>query len=345
VFKFSALFSKVYLKCVELDWTVLLVIAGVHYTISYYGFVLLGETALLEAGAFPYYYATTVSTVGYGDLSPTSEAGRAFFVAFVLPGGLTAFTVVLGKAISSFTEYFRKKASGMGDFSKVSGATVIIGYHEHRTVNMINEIKAGSNTDDSTVILISMKDMPGNLSERFVKAESLSNAADLRRGAVEHASRIVVYADNDDLTLTAVLAARSLNRSAHLVCYFTNAEKASLLGEHCDAEVIVSSGVELVARELNDPGSSSLLADLVSAQSGVATFSITVPEDSADVKRQNIAEQLSRDHGATLISICQKDSGTHIYDPRGSGALNPGDTIFYIGEKRVKGSALSWTRT
>jgi len=342
VIKFKALFSKVYLKCVELDWSVLVLVALAHYIASYLGFVGAGETSLIQDGVFPYYYFTTVSTVGYGDLSPTTEMGRAFFVVFVLPGGLTVFTIVLGKAIGSFSDYFRKKANGMGDYSKIDGATVIIGYHPQRTSKMIAEIAAGDSDKQPNLILISKSEAAADAGLRFIKCESLSNATDLKRGAIENADRIVVYADNDDLTLTAVLAARSLNRRAHLVCYFIDAEKAALLGDHCDAEVIVSASVEMVARELTDPGSSALISDLVSVQGGVATFSIEVPEAVGPVARKTVTAELAEHFGATLISVRQKDNGGYQYDPRSSAPLQPGDTVFYISENRVDAATVNW---
>jgi voltage-gated potassium channel len=342
VIRFKTLFSKIYLKCVELDWSVLVLVALAHYSASYLGFVSAGESSLIQDGVFPYYYLTTVSTVGYGDLSPTTKVGRIFFVAFVLPGGLTVFTIVLSKAIGSFSDYFRKKANGMGDFSKIDGATVIVGYHPQRTSMMVDEISAGDTGDQPNIILISTKGGAARSGLRFVKAESLSNAADLKRAAIENAARIVVYADNDDLTLTAVLAARSLNRHAHLVCYFIDAEKAALLGNHCDAEVIVSASVEMVARELTDPGSSKLMSDLVSAQSGVATFSIEVPENIGSVARATVTAELAESFGATLISVRAKNNGRHQYDPRSSLPLQAGDTIFYISENRVDTTLVNW---
>ncbi|MEX0298417.1 MAG: ion channel [Kordiimonas sp.] len=342
--RFKSLFSRIYLKCVELDWSVLVLVALAHYVTSYVGFVAAGESSLIQDGVFPYYYFTTVSTVGYGDLSPSTEMGRTFFVAYVLPGGLTVFTIVLGKAIGSFSDYFRKKANGMGDFSKVDGATVIVGYHPQRTSKMIDEIAAGDSDALSNIILISTKDVAVKAGLRYVKAESLSNAADLKRAAVEKAERVVVYADNDDLSLTAVLAVRSLNRDAHLVCYFTDAEKAALLGDHCDAEVIVSASVEMVARELTDPGSSELISDLVSAQGGVATFSLEIPASAGSIERQAITSELAEHFGATLISVRGKDNGGHHYDPRSSAKLEAGDAVFYISESRVDASLVNWER-
>ncbi len=339
---FGLLFSRLYLKCVDLDWSVLVLVAILHYIASYYGFMMTGEEALLSSGVFPYYYFTTVSTVGYGDYSPVSEAGRLFFILFVLPGGLTVFTVVLGKAVNGFSEHFKKKANGMGDYSKLEGTTVIVGYHPQRTRKMVAEIKAGANGDEATLVLISTKDVPNNSEWRFIKTESLSNFDDLRRASVEHAAHVIVYADTDDLTLTSVLAVRSLNKTAHVVCYFTDAEKAALLDSNCDAEIVVSSSVEMVARELTDPGSNAIFSDLMSAQRGVAAFSFDVPQDVTRANRASVAQQIAEKFGATLISVKSSDDEHHVYDPRNKSTVAGGDVIFYICETRVDPSAIEW---
>jgi voltage-gated potassium channel len=310
--------------------------------LSYIGFNLVGETDLLGEGVFPYYYFTTVSTVGYGDISPATDNGRLFFVIFVLPGGLTVFTVVLGKAVGKFSEYFRKKANGMGDFSQVEGATVIVGYHPQRTKKMIAEIKASTNNQDITIVLMSLKDVPRDPDWRFVKAESLSNLDDLKRAAIEQAHQIIVYADTDDLTLTSVLAVRSINKSAHLVCYFTDAEKADLLNNTCDAEIIVSSSVELVARELTDPGSNVVLSDLMSARTGISTFSLSIQNTTNQICRQSFTQYIADTFGATLISVKLASSGNYIYDPRNNDKLNTGDIVYYIGEKRISLNEINW---
>lgn len=338
--RFHVIFSKFYLKCVDLDWSIVILALISHYTLSYFGFQIAGESNLLAEGAFPYYYITTVSTVGYGDLSPSSYAGRFFFVAFVLPGGLTIFTVVLGKAVTHSSDYFKKKAKGMGDYSKLQDATVIIGYNPQRTQKLIAEIKASA-PDVSYVILMSVKNVPASEDWRLVKAQSLSNLDDLRRSGIEGANRIIVYADSDDLTLASVLAVRALNKKAHLVCYFADAEKADLIKGVCKAEIVISSSVEHVARELTDPGSNAILKDLVSAQSGISTFSQLVPREGIGQNRQSFSRYIAENFGAILISV-KSSAGHHKYDPRDATVFRKGDVVFYISKQRIPETSIRW---
>ena len=65
--------------------------------ISWLSLYLVGETDLTSSfTTFAYYLVVTASTVGYGDLSPTSVAGRWIVILFVIPGGLSLFSALLG---------------------------------------------------------------------------------------------------------------------------------------------------------------------------------------------------------------------------------------------------------
>ena len=56
------------------------------------------ELALTQWPDFLSFLVVTSSTVGYGDLSPASEAGRYVVSLFVIPVGLSLFALILGRA-------------------------------------------------------------------------------------------------------------------------------------------------------------------------------------------------------------------------------------------------------
>lgn len=328
----TKLLYRIYLKCAELHWSVLVLLLMMHFLISYGGMVATDPGQLGKIGTFSYYYLTTVSTVGYGDISPGTPEARLFYSLFLLPGGLVLFTIFLGKAVGQISETFRRRANGMGDYSTLEGALVIIGYQPVKTKRMVQELHY-KRDEETPVVLMSVKDVQRDPSWRFVRAESLTNADDLIRAGVKHASQIVVFADTDDLTLTSVLAARSLNKDAHLVCFFYDTEKADLLRATCDAEIIVSASVELVAREVSDPGSARMIKDLVTVQSGFASYSLSVPDD-LDKSRSQWSIAMSQ-VGATLVSVLHEGQTVHDFDPRSDQPIQPGDKLFYLAQSRV----------
>ena len=74
----------------EVTLSTVLVIVLFHATASYAGLRLLSEVAITSSFTeFIYWYLVSCSTVGYGDLSPSTEIGKLFTVFFILPIGLS----------------------------------------------------------------------------------------------------------------------------------------------------------------------------------------------------------------------------------------------------------------
>ncbi|MEG3694111.1 ion channel, partial [Vibrio coralliirubri] len=82
------------------------VLNGKNLLFTFLGYIALSWSMLYLAGetdltssvtVFAYYLVVTASTVGYGDLSPTTVAGQWIVILFVIPGGLSLFAALLGK--------------------------------------------------------------------------------------------------------------------------------------------------------------------------------------------------------------------------------------------------------
>lgn len=331
-FQLSNLLRRLYLAIGDLHWSVLLAVLATHMVLSWALLAEVGEADLRPIPDFVYWYATTASTVGYGDLSPKSDAGRLITALFIFPGAIAAFTTLVAKAFGALSASWRRRRVGLGDYRAMSRAIVLVGYDPDRTPRMIDELVADAHHGQEIVLLAT--DELDNHDERFryVRARSLTAPDDLARAGVAAADRVVVFAASDAETLSAALAITAINRGGHVVCFFQHAENARLLSAHCPhVEVVLAPSVELVVKALKDPGSSQLLAQLVSHTDAGATL-FSMPAPAAATFRETAEQLLGR--GAILLAAAPAgDCARLSFDVASSVAA--GDRLFYVASSRI----------
>jgi voltage-gated potassium channel len=325
----SLLLRRLYLAASELHPGVLTLLLLAHMASSYCLLRLTGEADLQPAVAFTYWYATTASTVGYGDLSPKSDAGRLLAAFWVMPGAIALFTTAIARAFAGLSQRWRRRRMGQGDYSAMHGHVVLVGHDPARTPRMVAELAADGRRD---IVLVATEELPGDdPAFRYVRAASLMAPEDLARAGIATAARIVVFAPSDAETLAATLAVTALNANAHVVCFLRDADTARLLHAHCPAvEVVVTPTVELVVKALSDPGSSRLLAQLASHTDAGATLYALRSDRKGGF--DELAAGL-RTRGAVLVASCPADESMPLFDL--DRRIAAGDRLFYVARERL----------
>jgi voltage-gated potassium channel len=326
----GAFWRRLYLAASELHPGILASLLTLHMALSWCLLAWAGEADLLPPSAFLYWYGTTASTVGYGDLSPKSAAGRLIVAFIVMPGAIALFTVAIARGFAGLSDRWRRRRMGLGDYSRMSGHIVLVGHDADRTPRMIAEIVADGSGQE--IVLLATEPLDGDATtHRFVHAAQLTAPADLARAGVGDAGRVVVYARSDAETLAATLAVTAINRGGHVVCFLRDSDTARLLSAHCpQVEVVMTPTVELVIKALSDPGSSRLIAQLASHTDDGGTLYATVAPvaESFDAAAARL-----RRSGAVLIAHCRADGNCPVFDPDVS--VNAGDRLFYVARTRV----------
>jgi voltage-gated potassium channel len=324
----------------------LFLLVALHALVSYVWLRIFETGEITEGIAFWYYYVTTVTTIGYGDIAPKTPGGRLFTTLWIMPGGIMLFTVSIAKFIKFVADRWRKRMRGEADYSYLQNHIVILGWQGLRTRRMVDEIIGDIGGARREIVLCTTKDLENPMPEqvKFVRDKSLSEAELHRRAGSAGASVIIVYGHDDNDTLAAALAVASVNRQAHLVAYFEQQTFADLLTAHCPrAETMISLSIEMLVRAALDPGSSRVHRDLLSVAGGQNNFSMLVPADAPLLRYGQLLRALKEQQNATLIALADDTSGQGLRPNAASDAeVKPGAVLYYIAARRVNPALINW---
>lgn len=344
--KFSQLLKTLYSHFTRLAWDALLLLIVTHVLVSYAGIACFETGEITERVAFWYYYMTTVTTIGYGDIAPKTAGGRLFTALWIMPGGIMLFTASIAKFIQFIADRWRKRMRGEADYSFLQNHILILGWQGLRTRRMVEEIIADTGAVQREIVLCSTKDIENPMPDavKFVRDKALSDASLHRRAGSAGADVIMVLGHDDNDTLAAALAASSVNKHAHLVAHFEQQSFADLLVAHCPrAETMVSLSTEMMVRAALDPGSSRVHRDLLSVAGGQNNFSLRVPADVPVLRYGRLLHFMKQQHNVTLIAVADDTAGSGLRpNAAGDAEVKPGAVLYYIAARRLDPDRVRW---
>ncbi|WP_462378812.1 potassium channel family protein [Pseudomonas sp. Marseille-QA0892] len=300
-----------------------------------------GEVELTHGLDFLYFYLTTATTVGYGDLSPQTPQGKLITTLWVMLGGIALLTAVIGKASTSVGELWRRKMKGQGDYSRLNGHTVLVGWDGETSERIVELLYQDASTrNDNLVIcdtLIEENPLPGKAS--FVRGETLDSPALLRRAGSQGAERILVHTKSDSLTLAIVLTLKTLGTKGHVVAHFNDSSRAALARQYApELECTSNMAIEMLVRASQDPGSSAVVNELLCVGQGATQYR-HVLQDSVQTTCADLYIKLRQEHDAILIGYRAKGAAQFVINPVNHMPVYGGE-IFYIANNRLQGNAL-----
>ena len=121
----------------HVSWASVVSLLALHMLLTWGCLYGANETELLAINQFIYYYIVTTSTVGYGDLSPSTEWGKLLVALVQIPVGLALFGVVLGKVGQSITGLIKASMTGDKDFSGQTELSDLAGFLSQSKLKII----------------------------------------------------------------------------------------------------------------------------------------------------------------------------------------------------------------
>lgn len=333
----------------QITWAALLALLVLHAAVSWLLLYWAEEHALLNIQQYLYYYVVTTSTVGFGDLSPSSDAGKYIVAIVQIPLGLAIFGAVLGKLGQSVSKVLRKNMTGEKDFSYLETHILIFGWHERRTAQIIEHILGDNKRMQRKILLCVTQEMEhpfyDNPMVEFARLRSFTDDEELKRVAAHEADRVIVDCENDDMTFTCALKLSPMvEPDCHITAYFNEEEKVEMLNKYTkNVEANSSKAAEILVRSMQDPGSSRIQDELMSTLHGETQFSTKVPDDAPVLEFGQLFYYLKKQHNATLLAVAKDRIGMDMtLNPAIDFKVEPGFILHYVARHRIIADEVDW---
>ncbi|WP_100010196.1 potassium channel family protein [Lentibacillus sediminis] len=277
-----------------------------------------------------YYVMTTFSTVGYGDYSPITLAGKMVSVLMYIIG-IGLLGVVIGKVLDAFSIFRRNREEGRMDYTNEQHI-IIIGWG-NKTKSAVKEILKSDDTTE-VVILDNLPKSPIDIGldrVSYIQGDATDEAT-LQKANISKAKSVIIFSDDkiqepslrDAKTLTTAIVVERLAPAVHTTVEVLT-EKQTVNFSHVNVDEFILSQEtisSLAVRSAMYKGVSKIYSQLLSRQQGEDLFK--VPKKEGWITYRDAFTELL-DNGATLIA-----DGEQLDINRRLDEKIPGDAVLYI---------------
>ena len=259
-----------------------------------------------------YYASVSVTTTGYGDVTPVSDGARLVTTLVVTPVRVLFLVLLVGTTVEILTERSRHVIRLRRWSRKLHDHVIICGYGT-KGRSAIDAL-TGKGLDPKQIVVIDERSdvIDRANADGFAGISgSAASAEVLRQAEIEQARAIVVAPDRDDTSVLVTLTARELNRGVTIVSAVREAENVHLLRESGADSVITSSGAagRLLGIATHSPTTVRVLEDLLEAGTG-----IDIVERPA--RAEEIGADGERPRDQLLVAVIRNDEVIGFDDER-----------------------------
>lgn len=271
------------------------------------------------------YYATvSLSTTGYGDITPFTPEARLINVLVITPLRVMFLIVLVGTTLEVLTERSRQALKIQRWRSKVRNHTVVVGYGTKGKTAVRAMMADGTKPSEIVVVDSQQVVLDGAAAEGLVTVRGDATRSDvLRLAGAQHAASIVIATNRDDTAVLATLTARELAPRAKIVASIREAENTHLIRQSGANSVVVSSETagRLLGLATSTPAVVEVIEDLLTPDAGYAIAERDVERDEHGASPQHLVD---------IVLGVVRDGRLYRVDDSEVDAIEDGDRLLYV---------------
>ncbi|MAV59491.1 MAG: hypothetical protein CMG07_06045 [Candidatus Marinimicrobia bacterium] len=256
----------------------------------------------------------TMTTVGYGDMSPKGDYSRLFATFLMLTG-----IGISGLFTSTMSSIFvtKKIREGRGlETVKTKNHIVICGYNPN--LEMILDFIIKSYNNEFPIVLVndlsedkinSILSKYNKIEIRFVKGDH-SRENILEKANVQNSKSVMVLTDDADIngdqkTILSTLTLKNINSNLRVIAQVSNRENITHLRRANVDEIIINDKFEtfMTASHILDPGVPQALHQLIDENSSHKFQSKSIPKDYIGKTFDELSKSLRDKYGWIAIGL------------------------------------------
>ncbi len=280
-----------------------------------------GQVDLLDA----FYYATvSLSTTGYGDITPVSDQARLVNILIVTPLRLLFLIILVGTTLEVLTERTRDQIRQNRWRSHLREHTVVVGYGTKGR----SAVRALLDDGVDKASIVAVDNDPEHIADAgddgIAAVVGDGTRTDvLRRADIEHARRVIVAVPKDDAAVLVTLTVRRHNPTAYVVAAVRESENAPLLREGGANGVVVSSEAagRLLGVAATSPVTGAIFEDLLVPGAGLELSERVVSREEV-----GLAPRACRD----LVVAIIRDGETTMFTAQDGMKLRRSDRVVVV---------------
>ncbi|OYT55469.1 MAG: potassium channel protein [Candidatus Hecatellales archaeon ex4484_218] len=290
------------------------------------GYSILLNLTLLDAF---YFTVVTISTVGYGEIYPTTPASKIFTSVIILVG-IGALALALETATEEILKRSVKEIVGKPEIRKpLENHYIVCGYGDIGEV-VVEELKRSG---EPFVVIEKNEEVIRELAEKkipVIQGDALKEET-LKEAGILKAKGIAATFERDVDNLFLVITAKSLKPDIYVVARANHAETIDKMYK-VGADSVISPELEggrMIAKALIRPFILDLL-DRITLTKDMDILQICIPSDSRLEGKTLSEAKIEEKTGAKILALSQE--GKVNVKPTPDTILHKGNVLLMVGK-------------